>query len=337
MSVHGRTPFEAYLDQHDDRAWAAVLDRLEPEIHEVDRAATRIWFHFHPVDLAVALEEADDPEELEEELLIEGDVHLRDRIDSSHTFVYGHRWWPEVKEIVAAVAGSEEAPGSLDLAELVTDVADRAAAETSTDRPLLLGISAVGLMTLQQVGLPAFAEVPGEVHLPDEVREQSPEEVIARRNRDKPKGMFAFLKGLRREYEVTFDETDPDTYSFDVIYAQHLTTGARDGSADYPEVNPRCKHDEGPIPVQCRSAACGTCWVGVLGGNDNLSEVEDLERRRIRTFGYIHSDEERPVIRLACQAKAYGNAAIVLPPWNGIFGKFLRERRQGKVEEETSA
>jgi uncharacterized 2Fe-2S/4Fe-4S cluster protein (DUF4445 family) len=30
------------------------------------------------------------------------------------------------------------------------------------------------------------------------------------------------------------------------------------------------------------------------------------------------------MIRLACQAQAQGAVSIVIPPWNGVFGKYLR-------------
>jgi uncharacterized 2Fe-2S/4Fe-4S cluster protein (DUF4445 family) len=38
-------------------------------------------------------------------------------------------------------------------------------------------------------------------------------------------------------------------------------------------------------------------------------------------FGYNQPDEEHPFVRLACQARASGNVTIVIPPWNGVFGK----------------
>jgi hypothetical protein len=65
--------------------------------------------------------------------------------------------------------------------------------------------------------------------------------------------------------------------------------------------------------------------VGVLGGAEKLSPVVDRdERRRMQVFGYIDTDEPKPLIRLACQAKASGAVSIVIPPWNGMFGKQLR-------------
>jgi uncharacterized 2Fe-2S/4Fe-4S cluster protein (DUF4445 family) len=49
----------------------------------------------------------------------------------------------------------------------------------------------------------------------------------------------------------------------------------------------------------------------------------------MKVFGYKQPDEERPFLRLACQARAAGNATIVIPPWNAVFGKKV----YGNVEE----
>jgi hypothetical protein len=40
----------------------------------------------------------------------------------------------------------------------------------------------------------------------------------------------------------------------------------------------------------------------------------------MQVFGYIDTPDERPVIRLACQARVSGAVSIVIPPWNGIIG-----------------
>ena len=65
--------------------------------------------------------------------------------------------------------------------------------------------------------------------------------------------------------------------------------------------------------------------MGVLGGGEKLSPVSERdERRRMRVFGYLDSSEERPLIRLACQARAHGAVSIVIPPWNGLFANALR-------------
>jgi uncharacterized 2Fe-2S/4Fe-4S cluster protein (DUF4445 family) len=62
----------------------------------------------------------------------------------------------------------------------------------------------------------------------------------------------------------------------------------------------------------------------VLGGREKLSTVDDYETRRLHEFGYIQVTEERPIIRLACQARAFGNVTIVIPPWHGLVSRLQR-------------
>src|SRR5690349_22240135 len=91
------TPFEKFLDQQDEEAWSGALTTLLRSIHEVDRNATQIWFSFYPLGLFQALQQAGDPVKLGQQLLLQGNYQLKDQIDSSHTFLYGHRYWSEVK------------------------------------------------------------------------------------------------------------------------------------------------------------------------------------------------------------------------------------------------
>ena len=92
-----KTAFETYLDQQNEESWAAALATLLRSIHEVDRNATQIWFAFYPLSLFRALQAAEDRKILARQLLLQGDYELKDQIDSSHHFLYGHRFWPEVK------------------------------------------------------------------------------------------------------------------------------------------------------------------------------------------------------------------------------------------------
>jgi ferredoxin len=113
---------------------------------------------------------------------------------------------------------------------------------------------------------------------------------------------------------------------------QDLAWGAADDqSRDWRAIDPR--RVEGPIPVECRSASCGTCWVGILGGAEKLSDVAAREGKQIKKFGYIDTAEPKPLIRLACQAQTQGAVSIVIPPWNGAFGKYLSEQAQDCGEE----
>jgi hypothetical protein len=62
----------------------------------------------------------------------------------------------------------------------------------------------------------------------------------------------------------------------------------------------------------------------VLGGAEKLSDVGAREGKKIKEFGYIETAEPKPLIRLACQAQATGAVSVVIPPWNGQFGKYLK-------------
>ena len=328
MAAENATAFEQFLDRHDDEAWARVVADLLPSVHEVDRTATQIWFRFYPLALLRALREAEDPERLAAELLLQGDYYLRDQIDSSHAFLYGHRFWPEVKREVAAAA--EKSRADEDLAATIREIAKAAAARLKRDESLLLGITAVALMTLQHVGLEAFNRSPGAVVINERAARKSPEQVLKERARDDSQGIFGFLKTIDKEWTVTFDENDA-TARYKMKNATDLAYGAAgDSSRDWRAVDPR--RIEGPIPVECRSASCGTCWVGVLGGAEKLSDVARLEGKRIKEFGYIETDEPRPLIRLACQAQVSGAVSIVIPPWNGVFGKYLRARQTEEAQ-----
>jgi ferredoxin len=295
--------------------WDAALDALTPNINAIDRNATRIWFAFWPLDLALQLAEAPDPSHLARKLGLMGRWRLSDQIDESHRFLYAHRYWPQVKN---AIAADREWPGGL--VAIVEAVAAAAARTTRTDAEMLLGIAAVGLMTLRQTGVEAFAAAPGEVHLTPEARRASPVQVLRRRGKDDWQGIFGFLRGPKKRWTVTFDENEPNA-TFRMIHGQEIATAAQSDKREYRSRDPRCTPGEGPIPVECRAASCGTCWIGVLAGAEKLSPMAERdERKRMQVFGYPVSPESKPLIRLACQARGFGAVSIVIPPWNGVFG-----------------
>ena len=332
---HGsREPlFEAYLNRHDDSSWSEIVRTLLPSIHEIDRTATEIWFYFFPLSLLRALEQADDADQLARTLCLSGSYLLKDQIDSSHAFLYGHQFWPQVKAAVSELAGSTNAPASLDLAAQIRGVAETVANRLNVDPALLTGITAVAFMTLQQVGAQVFSSAPGAVR---KVTSKSPAQILKDRAADDKQPFLTSLFNPDKIFSIIFDEHDPAA-KFRLINTQHLTTAAANDKRDHRSRDPRCISGEGPIPVECRSAACGTCWVGVLAGSEKLSDVGALEWRKIREFGYIDTEEPRPLIRLACQAEAYGNVTIVIPPWNGTFGKYVREQQLANKERQESA
>ncbi len=318
------TSFEAFLKQHDEEAWSAALTTLLRSIHEVDRNATQIWFSFYPLSLFQALEQAEDPETLSQRLLMQGNYRLKDQIDSSHTFLYGHRYWPEVKTAVQKHA--REFSGTASLSDQVVSVAQQVAKQLKVDPSLVIGITAVAFMTIRQAGLAAVEAAPGKMLIDKKYARKSPAEVLRDRAVDDSQGFFSFLKTVDKKWTVTYDEND-DRARYRMNHMQDLAWGAADDrSRNWREVDPR--RIEGPIPVECRSASCGTCWVGVLGGAEKLTDVAAREGKKIKEFGYVDTAESKPLIRLACQAQALGAVSIVIPPWNGVFGKYLKRMKE---------
>jgi len=317
------TPFEDFLKQHDEESWSATLTTLLRSIHEVDRNATQIWFSFYPLSLFQALERSDDPETLEQRLLMQGKFYLKDQIDSSHTFLYGHRYWPEVKSAVQKHAHAFSGGDSRSLADQILSVAQQVAGQVKVDQSLVIGITAVAFMTIRQAGLAAFEAAPGQMLIDKKHARKSPSDVLRERAVDDSQGFFSFLKTIDKKWTVTYDEND-DRAKYRLNHLQDLAWGAADDrSRNWRELDPR--RVEGPIPVECRSASCGTCWVGVLGGAEKLTDVAAREGKKIKEFGYIETAEAKPLIRLACQAQAQGAVSIVIPPWNGVFGKYLKK------------
>jgi ferredoxin len=318
------TSFEAFLKQHDEEAWSAALTTLLRSIHDVDRNATQIWFSFYPLSLFKALEQAEDPETLAQRLLMQGNYRLKDQIDSSHTFLYGHRYWPEVKNAVQKHA--REFSGTASLSDQVVSVAQQVAKQLKVDPSLVIGITAVAFMTIRQAGLAAFEAAPGKMLIDKKHARKSPADVLRERAVDDSQGFFSFLKTVDKKWTVTYDEND-DRARYRMNHLQDLAWGAADDrSRNWRDVDPR--RVEGPIPVECRSASCGTCWVGVLGGAEKLTDVAAREGKKIKEFGYVDTAESKPLIRLACQAQALGAVSIVIPPWNGVFGKYLKQKKE---------
>jgi ferredoxin len=334
METNSGSLFEAFLNQHDDDQWREVVQTLLPSIHEVDKRATQIWFYFYPISLLRLLQQTEDVEALEKKLQLNGKFYLQEQIDSSHHFLYGHRYWSQVKEAVANFALSSAAPKSLELANQILDIAAKTAKQLNVDVSLLTGITAIAFMTLQHTGIKEFKAAAGNITLDKKTAGKTPEKILRDRARDEGQGLFAFFNGNLKRHKITFNENEPEAY-FKIIATQHLTTGAAEDKRDYHSIDSRCITGEGPIPVECRSAACGTCWVGILGGNQQLSKIAGLEFRRIKEFGYIDSEEDRPMIRLACMTQAEGPVSIVIPPWNGVFGKYLRQQKERDAQTAT--
>jgi ferredoxin len=307
-----------FLNKSSENDWLNALDNLLSDIHTVDRNATQIWFRFYPLELFRTLQAAENRDEIIQKFVMQGNYELKNQVDSSHKFLYGHRFWTDVKQAIetrAASFGNENA----DLAAEIKQIAQSVSDKTKADKSLLIGITAVGLMTLVQVGLEAFKGAKGETEKPKGLLAKSPEQIVKERAKDDSQGLFGFLKTVNKEFSVTYNELASDG-KFKIFYDEELASGAaRDQSKNWLEKDARC--GEGVIPVECRSAACGTCWVGVLGGAEKLTDVSPRERKQMKIFGYRQGDDAKPFMRLACQARVEGAVSIVIPPWNGVFGK----------------
>jgi ferredoxin len=315
MSLERLRSLEAHLRGYDASIWTAAMAALSDAIHVIDRDATKIWFAFFPLELHIASENAPDEAAFVRKHRLMGHWKLSTQVDASHRFLYGHRSWPQVK---LAITNLEEP--AADLKTLIEAVADAAGRRARLDRDRLLGMSAVGLMTLRQAGASAFAEAPGTIHLSDAAKSRTINQTLRRRARDDWQGPIGFLRGLKKIWSVTFDENDPKA-RFSLINGQEIATAAQSDPREYRSREPRCIPGEGPIPVECRAASCGTCWVGVLGGAEKLSPVEAAnEGKRMKIFGYINTQDPKPLIRLACQALPTGAVSVVIPPWNGFTG-----------------
>ncbi len=312
------TKFEDFLNKFNETDWLKSLDALLPAISEVDRTATQIWFRFYPLALYDYLQSAEDKEKAVQKFVMQGNYELKNQIDSSHKFLYGHRFWKETKDAIEKRATSFNSE-TANLEVEIKEIAKTAAQSAKVDVSLLVGITTVGLMTLRQTGFDAFKAAEGKIYIDKQHAKQSAKDVLAKRAKDDSQGILGFLKTIDKNWTVVYDENSGGA-RFKLFNEEELASGsARDQSKNWREIDARC--GEGVIPVECRSASCGTCWVGVIGGAEKLSDVARLERKQMKVFGYNQGDEPKPFMRLACQAKAYGAVSIVIPPWNGVFGK----------------
>lgn len=312
------TQLETYLAKFDEPQWLAMVEQLLPEIHEVDRNAVQIWFRFYPLSLHRYIETAENRDETLQGLAMLGDFELRNQVDTSHHFLYGHRYWKTVKAAIEAeaVVFTDQDPALIDE---IKQIGMLVAEKLKVERPLVNAIVAVGLATLNQTGLEAFKAAPGDIEKPTGVMAKSPNAIISERTKDDSQGILGFLKTIDKKFSIRFEATNFDG-KFPVMNDQEIASAsANDRSQNWQSMDERCW--EGPVPVECTAASCGTCWVGVLGGEEKLSEVARRERRQMKVFGYNQPVDQKPFIRLACQAKALGNATIVIPPWNAVFGK----------------
>src|SRR5258708_13639957 len=220
--MNPETPFETFLNQHDEEAWSATLVALLRFIHEVDRNATQIWFAFYPLPLQRALEQSDDPEKLVQQLLLQGDYELKHQIDTSHRFLYGHRFWPQVKQAVEQHTDAFNQTARASLADQILGVARALGQQLKKDESLLVGITAVAFMTAQQAGLATFKSAPGKIGIDKKHAKKSPEQILRERAKDDSQGFLGFLKTVNKQCTVTCDENDSRA-TYTLRHGQHLS------------------------------------------------------------------------------------------------------------------
>jgi ferredoxin len=318
FDIMNTNKYELFLNKFDESEWLAALNKLLSDVHAVDRNAVQIWFRFYPLALHRFLQAAEDKAIAVQKFVMQGNYELVNQIDSSHEFFYGHRFWTTVKDEISKRTQSFDDENA-DLTEEIKRIAKGTADRSKSAESLIIGISAVGLMTLTQVGFDAFKNAAGEIKAPTGLMKKSPDEIVRERAKDDSQGLLGFLKTVDKQWTVRYDET-ADRGKFKLMNDEEIASGAaRDQSQNWLEKDARC--GEGVIPVECRSAACGTCWIGILEGAEKLSNVATRERKQMKIFGYNQPDDAKPILRLACQAQAQGAVSIVIPPWNGVFGK----------------
>ena len=259
----------------------------------VEGDALLIWLQLYPLSVFQLAEQETDRADFERYYQLRGRYRLSEIADTSSSFLPGHRHWPAVKAALPASPGD-------DLTTLIRQIAG--------GDPAKLAIAAVLLMTLRQAG-PAFLQSGYQPPAPPP-----------------PPGLWQRL--TNRGLKVTMQ----DGKSFPILPGQHITTGAELDKRPYHTTDERCYQGMGPIPVDCRSGSCGTCWVGILEGREQTDPVSDFEHKRMQYFGYWENPfhdpaADRPLIRLACQTILRGSCRIIIPTWNGVLGSARQSRR----------
>ena len=260
--------FEDHLYRYAPEDWASAIETLTPEIHAIDLHATRIWFAFF------------------------GTASLGDRIETSHAFLYGHRYWPQVKR--AILAASRDTSWSASLPEWLVRVADHATRTTQVDRDQLLGITAAALATVGRVGLEAFTASSGLVQLPRWAHVRSIRQIRRARAHQRWRP-FGALFGHAR-VRMRYSEAERDAW-VDVPAGETIASG---------------------LPAElrfCEATCSGACVIGILAGAEHVSEIDAREAAQLKSAGYVQaqSSDGYPLIRLACRACTGGDMTFVTP------------------------
>ena len=309
--------FEEFIAEVTQEQWDELALQLAHRIHEVDRQATRIWYSFWPLKLT-ALLQGGDREAVIRDYRLRGEFELGNQIDSAISFLYGAKYWPQVKAEI--VARNEIGEAGSDLLPEIQASAERVAKTVGADPSIICGITAVAYLMSAHVGVGALRQSGTGAARLSRLHRSKPENLCRRRSRQKGPGLFGFLNGAERKFPVLTDEHRDGGYVFRAFQAQDLSMAAKSDTRDYTQIDSR--RLEGPIPFECRSASCGFCWVGLLSPPDRLDKISPHEWRRLKYFGYIGeaaSPADYPLIRLSCQSHCQGDVQVVVSPWNGML------------------
>ena len=308
---------EEFIAEITQDQWDSLAVQAAPRIHEVDRQATRIWYSFWPLKLTTLLQEGD-REAVIRDYRLRGEFELGEQIDSAISFLYGAKYWPQVKAEIVARSESREVGTDLQLE--IEASAERVAKGVGAEPSIIRGITAVGYLMSAHVGVPALRQSGAAPARLSGLHRSSPEKLCRGRSRQKGPGLFGFLDGAERKFRILTDEHREGGYVFRAFQGQDLSMAAKSDTRDYTQIDSR--RLEGPIPFECRSASCGFCWVGLLSPPDRLDKISAHEWRRLKYFGYIGETappEDYPLIRLSCQSYCQGDVQVVVSPWNGML------------------
>lgn len=302
-----------WLGRLDQAVWDQTVEELLPKVHEVDRLPLRIWFAWWPIKLTRGLSSATDIDDLERDWELRGDFSLEHQLSKTLGIFYATSCWPEVVRSVLNWAEGGQEDLETDLLNLILATGQEVALESTIDVAFILPLQAAAFMALCQIG----SEPLSSSEVIKSSKPSKPAQILKKRQRETGSGIFSFLRDADQQYTVCFDEGSGD--KFTAYHEQDLSMAAAMDTRDHTAGDARCT--EGPIPFQCRSGSCGSCWIGVVGGKERLAPISEYEKKRLQYFGYLSGEDSgtHPPIRLACQAACRGSVTILVPPWNGVL------------------
>ena len=218
--------------------WNSAIAALLPSIHPVDRNSVQIWFRFYPLSLEQFLSASENIDEAKQSIAMQGEFGLEDRIDTSHDFLYGHRYWTAVKAAIEAESQVFQGE-NIGLSDEITQIAAMVAGKLKVDRSLVIGITAVGFMTATQVGLEKLRTSNGKPAKPSGIMAKSADAVVAARKQDDSQGIFGFLKTVNKTFSVIHNEGGKER--FEILNDQEIASAsANDRSQNWQSKDARC-------------------------------------------------------------------------------------------------